>query len=68
MNHSTEPTMSPPESYVVRIYRRSPALPGRVTGTVELVGSGSELSFRSLRELDRILAGEKRRPSTRRPG
>lgn len=52
----TEPLPSPPESYVVRIYRRNPTLPGRVTGTVEVVGSGSELSFRSLRELQRILA------------
>lgn len=51
-----EPVLSPPESYVVRIYRRNAALPGRAAGTVEVVGSGSELSFRSLRELQRILA------------
>ncbi len=45
------------ESYVVRIYRRQPNAPGRVAGTVEAVGSGGETSFRSLRELQRILAG-----------
>ena len=54
----TEPAPSPPESYVVRIYRRSASVPGRVAGTVEVVGSGSELSFRSMRELQRILAGQ----------
>jgi hypothetical protein len=46
-----------PESYVVRIYRRDARLPGRVAGTVEVVASGSEVSFKSLRELQRILAG-----------
>ena len=44
-----------PESYVVRIYRRDVRQPHRVAGTVEVVASGSELSFKSLRELDRIL-------------
>jgi len=44
-----------PESYVVRIYRRDVRQPRRVAGTVEVVASGSELSFKSLRELDRIL-------------
>ena len=46
-----------PESYVVRIYRRSARAPGRVTGTVEAIGHGGERSFKSLRELQRILAG-----------
>lgn len=58
----TEPVSSAPESYVVRIYRRNAAVPGRVTGTVEVVGSGSESSFRSLRELQKILAGPAQRP------
>ena len=44
-----------PESYVVRIYRRHARLPGRLTGTVEIVANGSELSFTGLRELARIL-------------
>lgn len=47
---------SQPESYVVRIYRRDPRLPGRIAGTVEVVASGSELSLKSLRELQHILA------------
>lgn len=51
------PDPSPaPESYVVRIYRRHARVPGRVAGTVEAVG-GSETPFRSLRELQQILAG-----------
>ena len=61
-----EPALSPPESYVVRIYRRNATLPGRVAGTVEVIGSGSELSFRSLRELQRILAGTAQRPGLNR--
>lgn len=47
---------SAPESFVVRIYRRHASVPGRVAGTVEAVG-GSETPFRSLRELQQILAG-----------
>ncbi len=54
MNRTVRPPL-PPESYVVRIYRRNATVPGRIAGTVEFVGSGSELSFRSLRELQRIL-------------
>jgi hypothetical protein len=46
-----------PESYVVRIYRRSASAPARVAGTVEAIGHGGERSFKSLRELQRILAG-----------
>jgi len=47
----------PPESYVVRIYRRKPHGPGRIAGTVEIVASGTERSFTSLRELQQILGG-----------
>lgn len=46
-----------PESFVVRIYRRDARAPTRVTGTVEMVDAGTEMSFRNLRELQRILAG-----------
>jgi hypothetical protein len=50
-------TQPAPESYVVRIYRRSARSPGRVNGTVEAIGRGGERSFKSLNELQRILAG-----------
>ena len=46
---------SAPESFVVRIYRRDPRLPGRIIGTVERVADGSEVKFNGLRELERIL-------------
>ena len=46
---------NPPESYVVRIYRRDPRWPSRLVGTVETVANGSEQGFRNLRELQRIL-------------
>jgi hypothetical protein len=56
-NLNPTPTPAPaPESFVVRIYRRHASVPGRVAGTVEAVGGG-ETPFRSLRELQRILAG-----------
>jgi hypothetical protein len=45
----------PPESYVVRIYRRDQRSSGRIAGTVEIVASGTERSFSSLRELQQIL-------------
>ena len=45
-----------PESYVVRIYRRDPRWPTRAAGTNELVDRGTELGFKNLRELQRILA------------
>ena len=48
--------LASPESYVVRIYRRDPRLPSRVVGTVEVVADGSERGFKSLRELQQILA------------
>lgn len=50
---------TPPESYVVRIYRRDGQLRGRLTGTVEIVANGSELSFGGVRELARILAASR---------
>ena len=53
------PTSSPaPESYVVRIYRRDPRQPNRIIGTVERVADGSEVKFKGLRELERILTLE----------
>lgn len=56
MNSTHLPASSPPpESYVVRIYRRDPRLPGRIIGTVERVADGSEVKFKGLRELKRIL-------------
>lgn len=61
--NQAEPIQSVPESYVVRIYRRSPNSPGRVAGTVEIVGAGGERSFRTLRELQRILLGVRQQPS-----
>ena len=48
---------SPPESYVVRIYRRDPR---GIAGTVEIVSSGSERSFSGARELVQILGGPAR--------
>lgn len=45
----------PPESYVVRIYRRDSRLPGCIIGTVERVADGSEVKFKGLRELAQIL-------------
>jgi hypothetical protein len=47
-----------PEAYVVRIYRRDARSPGKLAGTVEIVADGSEVSFSSLRELDRILSAQ----------
>jgi hypothetical protein len=49
--------LSPPESYVVRIYRRDARVSTRVMGTVEVVGRDGERAFKSLHELQRILAG-----------
>jgi hypothetical protein len=51
----TKPSITPPESYVVRIYRRGPGARGRIAGTVEIVASGIERSFNGLRELQSIL-------------
>lgn len=59
---------APPDSYVVRIYRRDPRAPARVVGTVEVVASGSEVGFRSLRELEQVLLGAARAPPRLRSG
>jgi hypothetical protein len=48
-------TPSPPESFVVRIYRRDGRGRSRIAGTVEEVARGTETSFRNLRELQHIL-------------
>ncbi|HZT55649.1 MAG TPA: hypothetical protein VFA35_05435 [Burkholderiaceae bacterium] len=49
------PPMPAPENYIVRIYRREPHHGNRIAGTVEIVGAGTERSFRNLRELRQIL-------------
>lgn len=46
------------ETYVVRIYRRTPG--ARLTGTVEAVTGGRTASFRSFRELRAILRSPSR--------
>jgi hypothetical protein len=56
MSSASHPAL-PPESYVVRIYRRKPGGPGRIAGTVEIVASGTERSFNGVRELQQILGG-----------
>jgi len=52
---SPDAQSAPLESYVVRVYRRNPSLPARLTGTVEIVADGSERRFNGMRELQRIL-------------
>ena len=52
------PSGQAPESFVVRIYRRDARTPSRAAGTVELIERGTELSFKNLRELQRILAAK----------
>lgn len=60
------PTL-PPESFVVRIYRRNSRGPGRIAGTVEIVASGTERSFASLRELQQILGATAAHKSDAKP-
>jgi hypothetical protein len=55
---------SPPESFVVRIYHRNARDPARIAGTVEIVASGTERSFKGLHELRQILVASKRRAGT----
>jgi hypothetical protein len=43
------------ESYVVRIYRRDPDDPRRVTGLVEAAEPGTRASFRTAADLLRLL-------------
>ncbi len=62
MSSATQPA-APPESYVVRIYRRSPSSHCRIAGTVEIVASGTERSFTGVRELQQILGASARKAS-----
>ncbi len=45
-----------PESYVVRLYRRTKADPRDIVGVVELPANGRQAAFRGLAELCTILA------------
>jgi hypothetical protein len=58
--------MDAAETYVVRIYRRTPG--ARLAGTVETVGGGRTVSFRSFRELRAILQAAPRSNRARAPG
>lgn len=49
------PPLAAPEHYIVRVYRRALGDGARIAGTVEIVGVGTERSFRNLRELEQIL-------------
>jgi hypothetical protein len=44
------------DSYIVRVYRRSPNDPRQLVGIVEQVSSGRETPFHSVEELWQILA------------
>jgi hypothetical protein len=54
------------ETYVVRIYRRTPGT--HLTGTVETVTGGRTASFRSFNELRAILRAVPRAKRTKVPG
>lgn len=58
---------SPPESFVVRVYRRDTRGIGRIAGTVEIVASGTERSFTGMRELQQILGAKARTPHRAKP-
>jgi hypothetical protein len=58
---------SPPESFVVRVYRRDTRGIGRIAGTVEIVASGTERSFTGMRELQQILGAKARTPQRAKP-
>jgi len=60
------PTL-PPESFVVRVYRRDTRGIGRIAGTVEIVASGTERSFTGMRELQQILGAKARAPHHVKP-
>jgi len=49
-----------PESYVVRVYRRSQGDPRKIVGVVEAPGSRRQAAFRGLAELLAILAAPRR--------
>ena len=61
------------ETFVVRIYRRDPVDPGRLSGTVEAAEHGSRASFDSVDTLiaalceNALKAHSRRRPSARTP-
>jgi hypothetical protein len=44
------------ESYVIHIYRRDPANPDRMIGTVERIGDQAGAPFHSIQELWALLA------------
>lgn len=54
------------QTYVVRIYRRTPG--ARLTGTVETVGGGRIAAFRTFKELRAILQNAPRPSRARPPG
>ena len=62
-----QPTL-PPESFVVRVYRRDTRGMGRIAGTVEIVTSGTERSSIGMRELQQILGAAARPPHRAKPG
>ncbi|MGU7784628.1 hypothetical protein [Burkholderia sp. PU8-34] len=49
-----------PESYVVRLYRRTKADPAEIVGVVEWPATGRQAAFRGLAELCAILAAPHR--------
>ncbi len=57
------------ETYVVRIYRRDPARPGKIVGIVEHVGTEHTLRFSNAEELSAILTAQgKHQPQGGRMG
>jgi len=52
------------EGYIVRIYRRDPENPERVTGTLECAGSQESRVFHSAAELLQLLELERRAAPT----
>ncbi|MBN3788812.1 hypothetical protein [Burkholderia sp. Ac-20353] len=49
-----------PESYVVRLYRRTKADPREIVGVVELPANGRQAAFHGLAELCTILTAPRR--------
>ena len=52
------------ESYVVRIYRRDPRDPGRITGLVQRAEADRNSAFHSVTELLQLLSLERAPPQT----
>jgi hypothetical protein len=67
MSSSIRSSTAACESFVVRVYRRDPRAPGRITGTVEVVASGQELGFTGLRELQAIFKQRPHSPTGHTP-